>query len=137
VIVPVVGHGDAIKQAEVDHVIAELGVDHVTHGLLDVSTRGLGALVGNYGPCRSSHTLSLGQNRWPGRSVFIAIQESNAHLTRAGNRETPAKATASSEHVLVRFDWPWTASSPGSLGQRQRFGHVRPMTRSVITDVLA
>ena len=98
---------DAVDEAEVDDVDAELGVDDVAHRLLDV-----GDVGARLWPAARSWRLVLA--RRCGRAVvgvaadaaravasLNAIQPSSAHLTRAGYFETPANATRVLEHLLV------------------------------------
>ena len=93
----------AVDEAEVDDVDAELGVDHVAHGLLDVldvAMPGAGRVVSvavslMRSPRRVSRGTSSCATAWAVAS-FQAIQPSSAHLMRAGYFETPANATASS-----------------------------------------
>src|SRR4051812_44436713 len=99
---------DAVDEPQVDDVDAELGVDDVAHGLLDVLDqrrlvrRQLGGVVG----CPVLGGLA---HDWPPAGVvgwaaararapasLRAIQLISAHLIRAGYLETPANATASS-----------------------------------------
>src|SRR5688572_17964217 len=81
---------DAVDEAQVDDVDAELGVDDVAHGLLEVLEQG--RLVGGQ--------LVLGGHLVPPQARALAslraIQLISAHLMRAGYLDTPANATASS-----------------------------------------
>src|SRR6478672_3861248 len=101
-----VDHGDAlgllyaVHQAEVDDVDAQLGVDHVAHGLFEVLDRRLAALRGrlrhacrtpNHGLLGFTHDFSSDRTS----ASLNAIQPSKAHFTRAGYRATPANATPS------------------------------------------
>ena len=123
----VVVDGQAVDQAEVDDVDAELGVDDVAQRLLeqsstpDVGRRGrveLGVVrlvisapvVSSSSGSVSACSVAAAPSAWPSASLN-AIQPSSAHLTRAGYFATPANATVP-EHVLVGLDRrPWTASA--------------------------
>src|SRR5262249_34984774 len=122
---------DAVHEAEVDDVDAELGVDHVAHRLGDVVERlrrrarvGLGHRAASVPAARAAASVN-------------AIQPSSAHLTLAGYPATPANAIASSSRssstpsvsprlcISVRNSSWATSASPSD----------RPVTRSDITDV--
>src|SRR5262249_30663076 len=74
---------------EVDHVDAQLRVDHVAHSLLDVLDlrRGHG-LFGHFTTPSSDTARAV--------ASLNAIHDSSAHFTRAGYLATPPKATPSS-----------------------------------------
>src|SRR6185437_5462431 len=88
-----------VNEAEVDHVDAKLGVDHIAQGLEDVLGLLLDLFIGEVGDRRvlghACPPVSEWLSAWAVAS-FQAIQPSRAHLTRAGYLETPANATASS-----------------------------------------
>src|SRR3712207_713422 len=134
---------DAVDQAQVDDVDAELGVDDVAHGLLDVlEQRGLaaveavldGGVVGHRVAPRSADSARA-------LASFSAIQLISAHLTRAGYLDTPANAMASSS---------WSSSSSASAGSPllcissmncspvcSASGTLLPSTRSYMADTEA
>ena len=97
----------AVDQAEVDDVDAELGVDHVAHGLLDVLD--VGAVPVGCG-CGLTHALSsvvldvaCAASAWAVAS-FQAIQPSSAHLMRAGILRDAGERDGVLEHLLVGLD---------------------------------
>ena len=110
--------GDAVDQAEVDDVDAELGVDDVAHGLLDVGDVGGGS-------GRLAHDLSLlvavslscwcvvllSMPAWCNASVK-AIHPSSAHFTRAGYLRDAGEGDAVADDVLV--------AGVGALGGEHR-----------------
>src|SRR5215469_9678705 len=143
-------HMDLVDEAEVHDVHAQFRVDDVSQRLehiLDLRVRGrlqldvCSRLCGGF--LAHAHSPIVGSSaRLPvsARAVasFQAIQQSNAHLMRAGYFDTPSKATAS----------PRTSSS-GSAAPRDCIrarnssltaiasATVFPMIRSAMTDVLA
>src|SRR6478736_7613146 len=97
--------GDAVDEAQVDDVDAELGVDDVAHGLLDVGHVGRGGgLCHDETPWGEAELVEEMSTPARARASVNAVQPSRAHLTRAGYFETPTKATPS----------PMTASSPAT-----------------------
>src|SRR6478609_11564453 len=80
-----------VEQAEVDDVDAEFGVDDVAHRLVDVVARGHGRGGVNVG-----HRFASACQPASATALFIAIQPSRAHFTRAGYFDTPSNAIASS-----------------------------------------
>src|SRR3954449_1161866 len=146
----------AVDQAQVDDVDPELGVDDVLERLGDVLDRGGPAgtrlRLGHLGQVTvvdgarghlafslvSVSTGSTGEDAAVVVASFQAIQDSRAHLIRAGNLATPANAMPSSSTSSSGSTWPlpcirvrnssWIANA-SSTGL--------PMTRSVITDAAA
>src|SRR6478735_4238637 len=135
----------AVDEAEVDDVDAELGVDGVLHRLghvVDGHRRRAAARsgLGHVGQVAVVDALGVGHEGAPSDwawavASFHAIQESNAHFTRAGNLATPAKAMPSSRTsssgstcplpcMSSRKVWWISIARPTGL----------PMTRSVSTD---
>src|SRR6476646_2643611 len=136
---------DAVDEPEVHHVDAELGVDHVAHGFLDVidlrDAPG-GARVGlGHGLAHAVSSIVCTSSAATACAVasFQAIQPSSAHLIRAGYFDTPSNATASSS----------TSSCSASTASVSPFVRIRvrnasyalvasarslPTTRSVITE---
>src|SRR6478735_1797079 len=99
--------GDAVDEAEVDDVDAELGVDDVAHGLLDVShVRRGGGLGHDETPWGEVELVEEMSTPARARASVKAVQPSRAHLTRAGYFETPAKATPSPMTVSSPATWP-------------------------------
>src|SRR5262249_22167655 len=109
---------DAVDQAQVDDVDAQLGVDDVLERLLDVVDGGLGrhGFLAHAGP----PTVVVSCAAWARTSASLnAIQASRAHLTRAGYWATPTNATPSS-----------SSSSSGSPAARPETISVNASVRS-------
>src|SRR3984957_18170206 len=144
---------DAVDQAEVHHVDAELGVHHVTQGLEHLLL--LSRELGDELAVRLRHPVLdrrvLGRRVVSGRVLrhrsssralavasFHAIQPSNAHLILAGYLDTPANATASSSTPSSGVPSPLDCMSPRNAWLSVMASVTGlPMTRSLMTAVLA
>ena len=144
----------AVDQAEVDDVDAELGVDDVLHRLgRRPSSEARGRGVVGRGRASRASALRSRRSRSAPRSCcsssrllatacavasFHAIQPSSAHFTRAGYA-TPGEGDAVLEHVLVGLELaPALHERRGTPRDvRSASSTCLPMTRSVMTDVLA
>src|SRR5882757_5308390 len=127
---------DAVDQAQVDHVDAQFGVDHVVQRLADLFFGGRLEGAGGLG-----HALSSGAERAWAVASFHAIQLSSAHLTRAGYFETPANATASSSTSSIASSgssWPRDCISSRKVSWIFRASATSlPTSSSLSTDALA
>ena len=120
--------GDAVDEAEVDDVDAELGVDDVAQRLLDV--RDVGGAAG----CRHA-CLAHGLVRWsaamstPARAnaSVNAVQPSRAHLTRAGYLRDAGEGDAVAERrPRRRASWPLEVHHRAHTRRRlERLAHGR------------
>src|SRR3954454_10381839 len=141
-----------VDQAQVDDVDAQLGVDDVAHGFLDVleQRRLVGRQLGRSRVC-GDVLGGLAHYCWPpvgavGRAEdraralasLSAIQLISAHLIRAGYLDTPANATASSSSSS---SFSATDGSPLACISVMKWspvssacGTVFPMTRSYMAD---
>src|SRR5699024_2280927 len=157
---PVVLDVNAVDEAEIDHVDAELGVNDVLHRLGDVLLGGPG---GSGGGRRRVRQLVPYQVRGTGGGVLAhghswlssvvvvpplpearatasasADHPSRAHFTRAGNFATPANAMPSSSRSSSGSMRPCPCISSVNSSRRPiACSTVPPMTSSVITEVEA
>src|SRR6476661_4881237 len=131
--------GDAVDEAEIDDVDAELGVDDVTHGLFDVGhVRRGGGCGHDETPCGEGELVEEMSTPARASASVKAVQPSRAHLTRAGYFETPAKATPSPMTVSSPPTWPREVSMAriaSKVSSASTTGW--PMTSSASTDELA
>src|SRR5215467_11110434 len=136
----VTAEGDAVDQAQVDHVDAQFGVHDVAQRLQQVlGVRSLNNFFAHLLPPSRAppHAGSCSPIACAVAS-FHAIQASRAHLIRAGYLDTPANATASPSTSSSGSPSPFDCMSarnsswsfiPSPTG--------RPITRSLSTDALA
>src|SRR4051794_21006164 len=131
--------GDAVDEAEVDDVDAELGVDDVAHGFLDVGHVGRGGGLGHdETPWGEVELVEVMSTPARARASVNAVQPSRAHLTRAGYFETPANATPSPMTDSSPATWPREVSMARIASKVTRASATRwPMTSSARTDALA
>src|SRR6478609_3779918 len=132
---------DAVDEPEVDDVHAQLGVDDVAHGLLEVLqqrrlvSRQLGGGLVLGGHVVRGHACPP---RARALASLRAIQLISAHLMRAGYFDTPANATASSSSsssFSATVGSPLACISVMKCSPASRAcGTVFPMTRSYIAD---
>src|SRR6185437_348391 len=120
---------------------AQLGVDHVVEGFLDVINSRGHEVLPSRGEAVAWDIPAAGSSMFSRAcdvASFQAIHESNAHFTRAGYFDTPVNATASSRTSSSGVTRPLLCiNATNSRCATRPVSMSRPMTRSVRTEALA